>query len=76
MFSCNPDLFLCHIFQLIALKHVLASSYGRRTTKGVRQVDASASSISKFQTKKDCTFEEVLEVLYPVKCTIVHIFLN
>ena len=30
-------LFLCNSFQLIALVHVLVSSYGRQTAKGVRR---------------------------------------
>ena len=29
-------LFLCHSFQLITLVHVLVSSYGHQTAKGVR----------------------------------------
>ena len=28
------DFILCHIFQLIALKHVLASSYGQQVSPG------------------------------------------
>ena len=34
--SSYSDFILCHIFQLIALKHVFASSYGQQTAKDVR----------------------------------------
>ena len=31
-------LFLCHSFQLVTLVHVLVSSYGRQTAKGVLRI--------------------------------------
>ena len=47
-------LFLCHTFHLITLVHVLVSSYGRQTAKGVR-----GSILEAFILDESCGKEEI-----------------